>query len=135
MKNVGDAVKKETLYVASWVVVFSAVMQGVFLILNFFKIASWDYTAILGNLLGGVFSVLYFFLMALTIQKAVEKDPEKVSTGVRISQMLRNLMVGVVILVGVFVPFFNVWTVALPFLFPKIALMIRSSVLKKRNDV
>lgn len=133
LKKISDAVIKETSYVAAWVVVLSAFMQSVVLILQAFGFAKWDYTIALGNLLGGVFAILNFFLMGITVQIAVEKDEKKAAQVIRLSQMLRNLAVGVIIIIGVFVPVFNVWTVALPFFFPRIAVAFRSLFLKKQQ--
>ena len=126
MKKISDAVIRETTYIAAWVVVLSAFMESVVLILQAFGFAKWGYPIVLGNLLGGVFAVLNFFLMGITVQIAVNKDEKKAAQIIRLSQMLRNLAIGVVIIIGVLVPIFNVWTVALPFFFPRIAIAFRS---------
>lgn len=134
MKRISDAVIRETTYIAAWVVVLSAFMESVVLILQAFGFAKWGYPIVLGNLLGGVFAVLNFFLMGITVQIAVNKDEKKAAQIIRLSQMLRNLAIGVVIIIGVLVPIFNVWTVALPFFFPRIAIAFRSIFLKKQED-
>lgn len=134
MKKISDAVIRETTYIAAWVVVLSAFMESVVLILQAFGFAKWGYPIVLGNLLGGVFAVLNFFLMGITVQFAVNKDEKKAAQIIRLSQMLRNLAIGVVIIIGVLVPIFNVWTVALPFFFPRIAIAFRSIFLKKQED-
>ncbi len=134
MKKISDAVIRETTYIAAWVVVLSAFMESVVLILQAFGFAKWGYPIVLGNLLGGVFAVLNFFLMGITVQIAVNKDEKKAAQIIRLSQMLRNLAIGVVIIIGVLVPIFNVWTVALPFFFPRIAIAFRSIFLKKQED-
>lgn len=134
MKKISDAVIRETAYIAAWVVVLSAFMESVVLILQAFGFAKWGYPIVLGNLLGGVFAVLNFFLMGITVQIAVNKDEKKAAQIIRLSQMLRNLAIGVVIIIGVLVPIFNVWTVALPFFFPRIAIAFRSIFLKKQED-
>ena len=69
MIKIDDAVRKETKYIPFWVLVFSAVMQ-----LAFFFSDHWDFTVLWGNLLSGVAVVANFFLMGLTIQKALEKE-------------------------------------------------------------
>lgn len=135
MKKVSDAVIKETSYVAAWVIVLSAFMQSVVLILQAFGFMKWGLPVALGNLLGAVFAILNFFLMGITVQIAVSKEDEKKAAQIiRLSQMLRNLGVGVVIIIGVFAPIFNVWTVALPFFFPRIAVAFRSIFLKKQEN-
>ncbi|MCH5170221.1 MAG: hypothetical protein J1F24_02925 [Oscillospiraceae bacterium] len=131
--HLSDDIKREISFITAWIVIFSAVMQGVFLILHFFGIVKWDYTAVLGNLLGAVFSVLNFVFLGFTVESAINKEEKKAQSTVRISRLLRNLMIGVVIIIGVYVPIFNVWTVALPFLFPKIGIMIRSKIVNKQT--
>lgn len=131
--HLSDDIKKEISFITAWVVIFSAVMQGVFLILHFFGIAKWDYTAILGNLLGAVFSVLNFVFLGFTVEAAVNKDEQKAQASMRISRLLRNLMIGAVVIVGIYAPIFNIWTTVLPFFFPKIGILIRSKIKDKKN--
>ena len=68
-KKVDGTVRKETIYIAAAVLILSMLMQAVFLIIK-----QWDYTVLLGNLLGGGVAVLNFFLMGLTVQKATSAD-------------------------------------------------------------
>ena len=126
MKNLDPVIKRETLYVGAWMLVLSAVMQAVFLI-----IGKWDYTVLLGNLLTGCAAVLNFFLMALTVRKAVEKDEKDARTTMKASQSLRNLMMFAVVAVGVLVPCFNVWTSIIPVFFPRISMLLRAISNKK----
>lgn len=126
MKNLDPVIKRETLYVGAWVLILSAVMQAVFLI-----IGKWDYTVLLGNVLTGGAAVLNFFLMALTVKKAVEKDEKDARTTMKASQSLRNLMMFAVVAVGVLVPCFNVWTSIIPVFFPRISMLLRAISNKK----
>lgn len=134
MKALSDDIKREISFITAWIVIFSAVMQGVFLILHFFGIVKWDYTAVLGNLLGAVFSVLNFVFLGFTVESAVNKEEKQAQTSIRISRMLRNLMIGAVIIAGIYIPIFNVWAVALPFFFPKIGIILRSKFLEKKSN-
>lgn len=127
MKKVDKTVLKETKYIALWVVIFSVLMEAVFLILS-----KWDYTVLTGNLLGAVAAVGNFFLMGLTVQKAVQKEDEKdVKKVMRISQVYRNLLVIVILIAGVCIPVFNTWTVVIPVFFPRISLFFRPLFDKK----
>ena len=74
--KVTEAVKRESIYVAIWVGVLSLLMEAVFLICGW-----WETGVLLGNILGGAAAVLNFFLMGLSVQKAVEKDEKE--TGLR----------------------------------------------------
>ena len=117
-------------------------MEAVFLIGGWF-----DYTVPLGNLLGLATSVLNFFLMGLSVQKASEKDSEindyseidfsdegeekpvmlhkEAEQIVRLSHTLRFMMLLAFCAVGVAVPCFNTVAVLIPLLFVRIAIMIR----------
>ena len=53
MKKIDATVKKETLFIAAFTLIFSAVMELVFLLLDY-----WSYKVVLGNLLGDRKSVV-----------------------------------------------------------------------------
>ena len=119
MKKIDAAVKKETLYILLWVLIFSALMQAVFLI-----IGKWDYRVLLGNLLSGSASVLNFFFMGLTVQKAVTKDEKGAKATMKLSQLYRFLFIIIITVIGILVPCFNNWTVVIPIFFPRIAILL-----------
>ena len=120
MGKIDSAIIKETKYIAAFSLILSVLMQAVFLVTGY-----WDYTVILGNLLSVVFSVLNFFLMGLTVQKAVVKEEKEAKNTMRISQVYRNLMMVVVCAVGIAVPVFNTWSVVIPVFFPRISIAFR----------
>ncbi len=134
MKRLSDEIKREISYITAWIVILSAVMQGVILILHFFGVAKWNYTCALGNLLGAVFSVLNYVILGFTVENAVNKEEKKAQASIRVSRMLRNLMIAVIVIIGIYAPVFNVWTVALPFFFPKIGIVLRSKFMEKQNN-
>ena len=80
MKKVDKTVLKETKYIAKFVVLLSAIMQAVFLV-----VGKWDMTVLLGNILSGVAGVLNFFLMGISIQKALTKDVKDAKTTMKLS--------------------------------------------------
>ncbi len=71
-KNIDPTVKKESLYIASVTGILSLLLQAGFLIAR-----HWDYTVLLGNLLGGVTAAGNFFLMGITVQKVTETSDEQ----------------------------------------------------------
>ncbi len=129
MVKIDKTVKKETLYIASFVVVFSLLLEAVFLILH-----KWDYTVLLGNLLGAFVSVLNFLLMGITVQKAVLLDAEGAKKKVRLSQSLRMLMLVAFAAVACIFNCFNVIAFAITLLFPRIAIFFRAYFDKKNNN-
>jgi len=127
IKNKTDnVVLRETVYIAVWTLILSALMQAVFLIIRM-----WDYTVILGNLLGAAVNVLNFFLMALTVQKAVEKEEKEAKQTMKLSHSLRMLMLFIAALLGILLPCFNTAASIIPFFFKRIAIMFRELFRKK----
>lgn len=128
MIELDKTVKRETLYIASAVVVMSALMQSVFLIIN-----RWDYTVLLGNILSAAVAVLNFLLMGLTVQSAVKKDEKAAANLMKLSQSLRSFMLLAAAVIGAALPVFNLWTTLIPLFFPRIAVALRP-LFNKRDD-
>ena len=128
-RNVEPAVKKETRFIALVVLICSAVMQAVYLV-----IGQWNYRVLLGNLLGAALAVGNFFLMGLAIQKALGKSQEDAVQQMKLSQRLRLLLLGVVVVIGAVLPCFDLIAILLPLLFPRIGVNIRGIMLKKQNN-
>ena len=125
MERIDATVKRETRFIAVWVGLLSLILQAVFLV-----IGKWDISVLLGNLLGGLLAVLYFFLLGLTVQKAVKKEEKQAKNIMSISQTLRSVMQFGVAAVGVLLPIFNTWAVLIPLFFPRIAIMLRPLIFK-----
>ena len=128
-EKVDKTVMKETLYISVWVLILSAVTQAVFLV-----IGKWSLSVLFGNLLSGVTGILNFFLMGLTVQAAVIKDEKKAALSMKVSQILRMLLIFAVAAVGVLLDCFNTVTVILPLFFPRIAISFRPLFNKKKNS-
>lgn len=121
MKKVDSAVWEATRYIAAWELIFSLLMQTVFLI-----IGRWHYTVLTGNLLSGTAAILNFFLMGLTVQKCLGLEEKEAKTRMRASQLYRNMLMLLVLAVGVALKMaFNVWAVIIPVFFPRIAIMLK----------
>lgn len=129
MERIDKIVLRETKYIALWTVIFSVIMQAVFLI-----IGKWDVTVILGNILGDVAVVLNFFLMGLTVQKAVEKEEKEAKSLIRTSQTARLFMMFLFVVIGVTAPIFNTWSSIIPLVFPRIAVAIKPIADKRSLD-
>ena len=126
MKKLDPVVIKETIYIGVISFIFSAIMQSVFLI-----IGKWDYTVLLGNILGYFAIITNFIVMGFGVQKAVTKDEKEAKSVMKISQTFRMLFMFVVAIIGHVVPVFNLIAVVIPFLFPRIAIMLRPIFNKK----
>ena len=128
MKKIDSTVINETKYIAAFTIILSVLMQSVFLILG-----KWDYTVLLGNLLGASAAVGNFLLMGITVQNALGKDEKDAKSLMKLSGSLRMLMLFVVAMVGYLVPVFKVLTVVIPFIFPRIAVTLRPAFNKKER--
>lgn len=128
MKKIDPAVINGTKYIGLWSLVFSVLMQAVFLILT-----KWDYTVLLGNLLGLTMATLNFFLMGLTVQSVLGKEEKDARSALRVSQLYRNLLLVVTAVVGILVPCFHAVAVILPLFFPRVAILLRPFFEKKGN--
>ena len=93
--------------------------------LIFLFFLKWDYTVLLGNILGGVFAVLNFFLMGVTVSKAVTKEESEAKKLMKTSLSLRQLMILAVAAIGGIAPCFSIWTVVISLVFPRIAIALR----------
>ena len=102
--KVDKVVSKETKYIALGTMLLSVLMEAIFLI-----IGRWDYTVLLGNLLGASTAVFNFFLMGLAVQKAVEMDEEEAKKKMKTSLTIRTQMILIVALLGGVVPVFNIF--------------------------
>ena len=128
MATMDPVVKKETTYVAMWVLACCLLMQGVCLMLGW-----WSLSVLLGGLLGGVTAVVNFLLMCRMVRKAVLQDPKQAKNTVKLSQGLRLMMQGLILVVAAAIPVFNIWAAAIPLLIPRVAVSIRELINAKRN--
>ena len=123
MIKIDKTVKKETFYIAFWVLIFSILMQAIFLVVR-----QWDYTVLLGNMLSGVLCVVNFLLMGFAVQSAVGKEEKEAKDTMKASQSLRTLLLFVCVAVGVLLDCFNTLSVIIPLFFPRIAIAIHPIV-------
>lgn len=129
MAKVDKVVLKETKYIALWVIIFSLIMEAVFLIIN-----KWDYTVLLGNLLSGAVGVLNFFLMGLGVQKAVMQEEKEAKQTMKVSNLMRTFLLFIAVVIGVTVSVFNNWAVIIPLFFPRIAILLRPLFDKRKDE-
>ena len=134
--------------------VLTVLMIAVFLVIRQF-----DYTVLLGAILGCAAAVGNFFLMALTVQKVTGDMPvlpkreeeteeteeeekeqplsdEAMQAGkqMQLSFLLRLLMLGGVAALAVTAPIFHPWASLLPMLFPRIVIALRTLFDNKQKE-
>ncbi len=120
MSKIDKVVLRETAYIAIWTIIFSALLQSTFLMLG-----KWSVSVLLGNVYSGAAAVLNFFLMGLSVQKALTKDPKDVQAYIKATGTIRLFALFVITVIGVLLFRSAVLAVAIPLLFPRAAIMIR----------
>ena len=126
--KVDKTVIKETKYIASFVIIFSALMQAIFLI-----IGKWHYTVLLGNVWGAAVSIGNFFVMGLYVQKAVAQEEQEAKKTIKTSYSLRMTLLLLFTIIGVVIPVFSWITVVVPLIFPSIAIFLRPLIDKNQK--
>ena len=109
-------VKKEIKSISLFMLIFSILMQIIFLILG-----KYNYTVFLGSIYGGLLSILNFTLLAITVQKlASEPNYDNVRKEFTSSYRTRSCILIVFTIIGIVSPLFNSVAVILSVLCPKI---------------
>lgn len=128
MAKIDPVIKKDSSYVALWVLAGCMLTQGVCLMVGW-----WSLPVLFGSLLGGVTAVGNFILMCQMVKKAVGQTPKQAENTVKLSQGLRLMLQGLILVLAAVVPVFNIWTAAIPLLIPRIAVTAREWQNAKRN--
>ena len=114
--KIDGTVKKETAYVATAEAILIAVMLAVYLIISKFTL-----NVLFAALTSGAVAVLNFFVMGLTVQKAVTVDDDSDRRKlIRASQLVRLLVMGVVVIVCAVFPKFDIFALFIPLFFPRL---------------
>ena len=127
-KPLDPVIKKETIYVAVWVLAGCMLTQGVALLVGW-----WHWSVLWGSLLGGATAVGNFLLLCLMVQRAVTQTEKQAKNTVKLSQGLRLMMQGLILVLAASLSVFNIWAAAIPLLIPRIAVSIKELVNAKRN--
>lgn len=127
-------VLKQTAIVALGQALCVAAMVGIFALLGYF-----DYTVVLGGLMGAVVAVLNFLFMAIGISLAADKAQEQNVKGgkslVTGSYMLRIVLMFVVLFACAKSGHFHVITLVLPLVFVRPILTVAEFFQKKGSDM
>jgi len=122
-------VLEETRNIAGWTIVFSVIMQIIFIFCGF-----WNYKVFLGNVLSSSLMIFNFYLMGISVQKAVASGDEKEARKImKLSHSLRTFLIFVVVVIGVVLPFFSTAATIIPLFFTRIAVTANSIVKNKKK--
>ncbi len=120
MAKIDQTVLKETRLTALATLLLTVVMHLVFICGGW-----WNIKVLWGSLLGAVTAVADFFLMGLTVQKAVSQEQKSARNTIRLSQQGRLLMKGAVLCLAFAVQCFHPVAAVLPLFFPGLHVRVR----------
>lgn len=124
MARLDPAVRRETAFAALWVTVAILPVQAAFVLMS-----QWNYTVLLGSLLGSATAVANVLMVGLMVQKAVSQTDKQAKNTVRISQGGRLLLQGLILVLAASLPrVFHLWAAVIPLLVPRIAVSIRGKI-------
>ncbi len=129
--KIDAVILRETRFVALGTVFFSAIEQLVFMAFR-----AWDPSVLFGTLLSGGVGVLNFFLLGLTVQRALAAgDGDRAKQMMKLSRTLRMLGMLAVLAVGVVLDFFSTVAVLVSVFFPRLTLIVRQIILQRRGEL
>ena len=128
MAKIDPTVRRETGYIAVWTLLFSLLMEAVYLLLH-----RWEPGVLFGNLLGAAAAILNFLLMGLTVQRAVGKEEKEAANLMKLSQAGRMFMLVLVGLAVALIPVFKLLPTLIPLFFPRLAVAIRPLLDRKKQ--
>lgn len=117
------ASRKELKRIAIGSALCAVLQVGVFWLLAFFEIGTFDISIILGTLGGTVMAIVNFALMCITIQNATGIEDEKVMKAkIRNGYNLRKILQILWVIVAFLLSKVNVLAAAIPLFFPNIVI-------------
>lgn len=119
MRKIDPTVLKETKYIALVTLLLGVLQQAVFLI-----IGKWSLSVLIGGVYGWEAALGNFFLMALSVQKAVSQEEKDAKNTMKLSQNMRLLGLFVLALIAYLLPFVSTISAILPYLYPRIAIAL-----------
>ncbi len=115
--------KKELTRIACGTAICTAVMWVVFAALHVVGWVKFDYTVILGSLIGGTVAIGNFAGICLVVQKVIdEQDEKRRKAALQTSYNIRMLLQAVWIIVAIAAPVFQPFAGVLPLLFPRVTI-------------
>ncbi len=95
------------------------------MLLIFIMVFGYYTEFVLGTILGGTASFLNFIFLTISVEKSLD-NKNNAKFNMSSGYFLRLLFAGAVIYFAIVSPYINHWSAILPFLFPKIIIMVLS---------
>lgn len=127
--NLDPAVRRESAFAAIASLIGTVAVQLIFV-----AVGLWDLSVLWGGLIGLAVSTLNFFLMSLTMQKAIETGDQSRATGIiRLSYLWRTLFMLGVLVLSLVVDAIHWIPVVASFFYIRIAITARQLLAKKKD--
>ncbi len=92
--------------------------------LAFLLLKRWDLSVLWGNLMGGGFAILNFFILGLTVQKiAADPNEKRGKLTMQLSYTLRMLFALFIIVLAIKLPQVSWPAAVIPLLFPRLTIL------------
>ncbi len=115
--------KKELLRIAGGTAICTAAMWVVFAALHLVGWVRFDYTVVLGSVIGALVAVGNFAGICFVVQKIIdEPDEKRRKAKLQVSHNSRMLMQAVWVIVAIAAPCFQPFASVLPLFFPRITI-------------
>lgn len=126
-----EATKRETLHIASGVLLLVAVENGVYALLH-----RWTTAVLLGSLMGTLAAVGNFFFLALTVQKIAGEAGEerRGKQWMQLSHSLRTLFMGAVVVCAFLLPGVDGIAAAVCLFFPQPVILVLQAMNRKNAN-
>lgn len=128
--KIEPAVAAETKHIAIGTAAMCVIMIAIFAL---FGAMAWP--VVWGALLGGGFTIVNFFLMALSVQKSMQAEKAKQARMVTVrSYTVRVAAMAVVIVLGFWLPCFQGFAVVIPMIFPRITIILMRLASSRKKE-
>ena len=106
------------LKVSKFNVVLTVLLNIIFRVLG-----RWDYTVLLGSMVGLGITTFFYYSICVSVPKALGYgDPELAQKSIRASRSMRTIVMAVGLIVAIKLPWFNIWATIVPLLFTRISI-------------
>ena len=130
-KSEGNAVKNETVKIAVGEAVCVLLMLGVYALIGHFSVK-----VLCGSVFGGIVTVLNFFFMALTVDRAADKygdSVKQIKKSIGASYIFRLIVVLGVLALAIVSGYCDVLATLLPLVFVRPILLVEEYLLKSKK--
>ncbi len=123
-----NASRKEILRISIGAAVCFVLMEAAFFALSLLRVGKFDYTVVLGGVIGTLLAIANFTVLCLTIQNAAQTaDKKQMKAHFQLSYNIRLMIQAGWVVAAFLLPWFNAIAAALPLLFPTVVIYFLQS--------